>query len=96
MNSETNQVDVPGVAAELLKYRDKAQQTDLIATLPRRVACSFHGADDFRIFDAPIQPVEVFGLPTAIWHRRLGNHPASRWFRAFIIETTSLEDPAAP
>ena len=32
VSTDTLQIDVPGVAAKLLEYRDKVQQTDLIAT----------------------------------------------------------------
>jgi DNA-binding transcriptional LysR family regulator len=58
--------------------------TDLIATLPLRIAGI--GAKRFGLTmkDAPIVPPRGFQEVQMIWHKRLGAHPANTWLRQIL------------
>jgi DNA-binding transcriptional LysR family regulator len=58
--------------------------TDLIATLPLRIAVI--GAKRFGLTmkDAPILPPRGFQEVQMIWHKRLGAHPANAWLRQVL------------
>ncbi len=55
------------------------ESTDLIVTLPRRLALSFSPAGEFRLFSppVPIPPLEIL----LYWHEKYNNDPAIRWLR---------------
>ncbi len=63
--------------------------TDLIATLPRAIACTFRDQWDLKPMPLPLERFDGFGHPTMIWHRRLGRHPAHDWLRKVICETAA-------
>lgn len=60
------------------------EHTDLIITIPKRLADMVQGRGDFRIFPAP------FALPgydvKQYWHERYHHDPGSRWLRRVISE----------
>jgi DNA-binding transcriptional LysR family regulator len=61
-------------------------QSDMVATLSRRIATAFLHGDPLRVRDLPCPSPQVsVGM---LWHRRLENQPAHRWLRG-IIDTTS-------
>jgi DNA-binding transcriptional LysR family regulator len=60
------------------------ERTDLIVTVPRRVARIFEGAGRFRSLPAPV------AIPRAVvrvhWHDRFGGDPGNRWLRDLMVE----------
>jgi DNA-binding transcriptional LysR family regulator len=61
-------------------------QSDLVATLSRRIAQEF-------VRNHPLQlrkpPYDSPNVPTVmLWHRRLDRHPAHRWLREVILSVT--------
>jgi DNA-binding transcriptional LysR family regulator len=58
--------------------------SDLIATLPLRIAMI--GAKRFGLVlkDAPVLPPRGFQEVQMIWHKRLGAHPANTWLRQMM------------
>jgi DNA-binding transcriptional LysR family regulator len=62
-------------------------ETDLAATVLRRVALHSSASGQLMIFPPPIQlPEVVFDL---IWHRRNESSPAQQWLRDLIAEVAS-------
>ena len=61
-----------------------AAQSDMILTLPRRIADTY--ADVFRleIRPCPVNVPKSYGNTTVIWHRKLAQHPAQNWFRGVL------------
>ncbi len=60
--------------------------TDLVATVPRRIAQQVATAADVEIMALPID------LPTTIsmaWHRRTASEPAHIWFRSLLVEAAA-------
>jgi DNA-binding transcriptional LysR family regulator len=64
--------------------------TDLIATLPLRIASI--GAKRFGLMmkDAPILPPRGFQEVQMIWHKRLGAHPANVWLRGVLKRAAEI------
>ena len=61
-------------------------QSDLVATLSRRIAQEFVRNHPLVICKPPYPAHEV---PTLmLWHRRLDRHPAHRWLREVIVSLT--------
>ena len=60
-------------------------ESDLIATLPRRLALSFRKAVKFQLLEVPF-PMPPFRL-TMLWHERVDSDPAHAWLRGLVIET---------
>jgi len=62
--------------------------SDLIATVPRRLALRFSKALNLQILAVP------FAMPpfrlTMLWHQRLDSDPAQAWMRSAILETAAL------
>jgi len=56
--------------------------TDLIATLPSRIARDIAVVPDVRVVPAPLPQVEV--SPHLIWHPRTHNSPLRAWLRTLI------------
>jgi DNA-binding transcriptional LysR family regulator len=54
---------------------------DLIATIPRRIADLYAARFGLAVADLPIRSPNSFATVQVIWHKRLGEHPANRWFR---------------
>ncbi len=63
------------------------ERTDLILTLPARVARVYERRGSFRALPAPvpIPPAEV----AVHWHERFESDPGNRWFREQIVELFS-------
>jgi DNA-binding transcriptional LysR family regulator len=63
--------------------------SDLIATLPLRIAQI--GAKRFGLVlkDAPLLPPRGFQEVQMIWHKRLGAHPANSWFRSAMLRAAA-------
>jgi DNA-binding transcriptional LysR family regulator len=60
------------------------RSSDLIVTLPRRIAETSAMVDELHIVPVPlpVPPIKVMLL----WHDRLGNHPAQEWMQAVLAE----------
>ena len=60
-------------------------ESDLIATLPRRLAVSFSKAVRLQLLEVP------FAMPpfrlTMLWHERVDSDPAHSWLRQLVAET---------
>jgi len=60
-------------------------QSDLIATLPRRLAVSFSKAVRLQLLEVP------FAMPpfrlTMLWHERVDSDPAHSWLRQLVAYT---------
>ena len=61
--------------------------TDLVATLPSRIARDIAAIPGLRIAPAPLQSVEV--SPHLIWHARSQNSPLQAWLRRVIRESAT-------
>ncbi|HZS10586.1 MAG TPA: LysR family transcriptional regulator [Blastocatellia bacterium] len=61
--------------------------TDLIATIPERLARQFSRQLKLQILPVPVA-MPPFRL-TLLWHQRHHTDPAHRWIRGFIIETAA-------
>lgn len=59
-------------------------ETDLLATMPEKVARGFTRFTDIDIFEPPLQlePIDV----VLLWHDRTHTNPLHRWFRELVIE----------
>jgi DNA-binding transcriptional LysR family regulator len=62
--------------------------SDLIATVPKRLALRFSKALKLQILPVPFA-IPPFRL-SMLWHQRLDSDPAQAWFRATILETAAL------
>ncbi len=60
------------------------EATDLLVTLPRRLATSFESQERFRLLPPPfsIPPLTLM----LYWHERFNGDPANRWLRTTIAE----------
>jgi DNA-binding transcriptional LysR family regulator len=61
-------------------------QSDLVATLSRRIALEFVRNYPLQSCKPPYDSPRV--VTTMLWHRRLERHPAHRWFRDVILSVT--------
>jgi DNA-binding transcriptional LysR family regulator len=61
-------------------------QSDLVATLSRRIAREFIRNHPLELRKPPYESPRVRTL--MVWHRRLDRHPAHRWLRHVILSTT--------
>lgn len=66
--------------------------TDLVLTLPERVARLFEGRG-VRLLPPPIDLPPL--AAHLVWHERLSRDPASQWFRRVVDETVKSLDAAA-
>ena len=61
-------------------------QSDMVATLSRRIAREFVRNNALEIRDPPYEsPIVQTAL---LWHRRLDNHPAHRWLREVTVKVS--------
>jgi DNA-binding transcriptional LysR family regulator len=61
-------------------------QSDLVATLSRRIAQEFVRNHPLQVRQPPYDPPRV--RTSMLWHRRLDRHPAHRWLRDIILSVT--------
>jgi DNA-binding transcriptional LysR family regulator len=61
-------------------------QSDLVATLSRRIAQEFVRNHPLELRTPPYESPRV--PTTMLWHRRLDRHPAHRWLREVIVSVT--------
>jgi DNA-binding transcriptional LysR family regulator len=61
-------------------------QSDLVATLSRRIAQEFVRNHPLQIREPPYDSPRVRTM--MLWHRRLDRHPAHRWLRDVILSVT--------
>jgi DNA-binding transcriptional LysR family regulator len=60
--------------------------SDLVATVPRRIARQIAATADIEIMPLPID----FAMTVSMaWHRRAATEPAQAWFRALLIEAAA-------
>jgi DNA-binding transcriptional LysR family regulator len=59
-------------------------QTDLVVTVPRRLALAFAGYPNLRLFEPPI-PIVPFEIKQH-WHKRYHHDQANRWLRQLLAE----------
>jgi DNA-binding transcriptional LysR family regulator len=67
------------------------ERTELLVTIPLRLAEELHDRDGFRIFEPPM-PLPTYEIKQH-WHERFQNDPGHRWLRALVGE---LLTPPAP
>ena len=67
--------------------------TDLILTLPERVARLF-AEDGIRLLDPPIDLPQL--TTHLVWHERLSRDPAAHWFRTLVEEVTRTLPASKP
>ena len=63
--------------------------SDMILTLPARLAHSYAAQYDLHFLDCPVQAPDAFMTTSVIWHKRLGRHPAFQWLQDVIVELAS-------
>jgi len=75
------------VAQDFLVVPAMVAATDLIATVPERIAVKFADQCDVRVLRPPlaIAPITI----SAYWHERTHNEPAHRWFRKALSQVAS-------
>jgi len=61
-------------------------QSDMVATLSRRIAQEFVRNHPLQLYEPPYDSPCV--RTTMLWHRRLDRHPAHRWLRDVILSVT--------
>lgn len=59
-------------------------KTDLIVTIPRRIAELMAPAFSLVLKPSPVAGPKAFSAVSIVWHKRLGQHPAHVWFRKTI------------
>lgn len=64
------------------------ERTDLMATLPERIACYFNRVDLFKIYALPVEIPEID--VRVHWHESFDNDEGNRWFRNSIIGEVGL------
>ena len=60
-------------------------ETDLIVTLPSRIAERDAALYGLKLRPSPVQSSSIFSHIRLVWHRQLGAHPAFHWFRELIL-----------
>lgn len=68
-----------------------ASRTDLILTLPRRLACAEAERHGLRLLELPV-PVDPYPV-SQIWHPRHEGDPAHRWFRRTVMAAAKATKP---
>ena len=68
------------------------EDSDLLATLPERVARGFARFTEVELFDPPLK-LEPFSV-VLLWHDRTHTNPLHRWFRELVVEV--CEEGSAP
>jgi DNA-binding transcriptional LysR family regulator len=66
-------------------------QSDMVATLSRRIAQDFVRNHPLQLHELPYASPRV--QTAMLWHRRLGHHPAHRWLRDVVLSVTKRTDP---
>jgi DNA-binding transcriptional LysR family regulator len=61
--------------------------TDLVATVPERLACVISGLIEARVFSTPFEIPPYFVMQ--YWHARADKDPGNRWLRALLVELFS-------
>lgn len=72
---------------------DVLDQSDLVATMSRRMAMEFASEDCLRIREFPFATPTV--NPSMVWHKRLNDQPAHRWLRETIATVVASLDRSA-
>lgn len=60
--------------------------SDLIVTLPRRLAMQQVQQFDLQWFECPLEAPDAYVNTSVVWHRRLGQDPGFSWFRALLMQ----------
>lgn len=69
------------------------EQTDLLSTMPERVARGFTTFTRIELFEPPLQ-LDPFDV-VLLWHDRTHTNPLHRWFRELVIQVCTGEFPPA-
>jgi DNA-binding transcriptional LysR family regulator len=64
--------------------------SDLVATVPTRVARQIAAIADMAI--TPL-PIDFAATVSIAWHRRTASDPAQSWFRSLLIGAATEQDP---
>ncbi len=75
-----------GLRAPYLSAGPILVQSDMVATLSRRIAQEFVRNHPLQIREPPYDSPRV--RTTMLWHRRLDRHPAHRWLRGVILSVS--------
>jgi len=75
-----------GLRAPYLSAGPILVQSDMVATLSRRIAQEFVRNHPLQIREPPYDSPRV--RTTMLWHRRLDRHPAHRWLRDVILSVS--------
>lgn len=70
---------------------DIIQSSDLIVTVPERIARAQAQAFDLVTADCPVVTPAAFTRTSLIWHKRLGVHPAFEWMHDLLAELAADE-----
>lgn len=66
--------------------------SDLILTLPERLAREFAVQYKLRICECPVTSPKVFNETKLVWHRSFGSHPALYWMKELIMQKANQLD----
>jgi DNA-binding transcriptional LysR family regulator len=67
------------------------EHSDMILTLPQRLALRLAGTSQTRMLKAPIELPELEYIQ--VWHPRIDSDPAHQWFRRMILEAARAQAP---
>lgn len=68
-------------------------ETDLIVTLPRRIAERYAPLYELKLRPSPIKSSTRYSHIRLVWHKRLAAHPACDWFREQLLEMLESTGP---
>lgn len=65
-------------------------ETDLLSTMPEKVAQGITRFADIELFEVPLDlnPVDV----VLLWHERTHTNPLQRWFRELVVRICASDD----
>lgn len=67
-------------------------ETDLIVTMPRRVAEGYARLYGLVLRPSPIKTSALYSHIRLVWQKRLAAHPAHDWFRALLLEVMRKDE----
>ncbi|MEO1247730.1 MAG: LysR family transcriptional regulator [Pseudomonadota bacterium] len=64
------------------------QQSDLLLTVPERIAKQHARSHDLRLTRCPVASPESYSITSMVWHSRFGKHPAHDWLRDVLLKVS--------